>query len=89
VINNYAQSQWLFWVAPPSTGTFFKKQSAVTNASKKRDIAMIYTVYWFENTARQSVFFNSLSHATFFVQRLKRKNNCYEIILEENTTIAA
>ena len=50
---------------------------------------MIYNVYRFENTARQSVFFNSLIHATFFVQRLKRKNNCYEIILEENTAIAA
>ena len=50
---------------------------------------MIYNVYWFENTARESVFFNSLSHATFFVQRLKRKNNCRQIALEENTAIAA
>jgi hypothetical protein len=76
-------------LGPRQQGPFLKKQSAVTNASKKRDIAMIYTVYWFENTARESVFFNSLSHATFFVQRLKRKNNCTQIILEENTAIAA
>ena len=50
---------------------------------------MIYTVYWFENTTPQSVFFNSLSHAKYFVQRLQRNNNCRKVILEESEAIAA
>ena len=44
---------------------------------------MIYTVSWFENTTPQSVFFNSLGHAKFFVQRLRRNENCRNIFLEE------
>ena len=44
---------------------------------------MIYTVSWFENTTPQSVFFNSLDHAKFFVQRLRRNENCRNIFLEE------
>ena len=50
---------------------------------------MIYRVYWSENAARQSVFFNSLSHAKFFVQRLKQMNNCHQIFLEESEALAA
>ena len=44
---------------------------------------MIYRVSWFENTTPQSVFFNSLGHAKFFVQRLRRNENCRKIFLEE------
>jgi hypothetical protein len=50
---------------------------------------MIYSVSWLENAARQSVFFNSLSHATFFVQRLQKKSNCRQIFLEESEPMAA
>ncbi len=50
---------------------------------------MIYTVSWFENKTPQSVFFNSLSHAKYFIQRLQRKANCQRIRLEENKAIAA
>ena len=50
---------------------------------------MIYTVSWLENTTRQSVFFNSVSHAKFFVQRLKQKSNCHQIFLEKNEVLAA
>ena len=50
---------------------------------------MIYTVSWIENTARQSVFFNSVSHAKFFAQRLEKKNNCGQIFLEKNEVLAA
>lgn len=50
---------------------------------------MIYTVSWLENKTPQSVFFNSLSHAKYFVQRLQRNNNCRKILLEENEAIAA
>jgi len=45
---------------------------------------MIYIVSWFENTIPQSVFFHSLGHARFFVQRLQRNENCRKIFLEEN-----
>ena len=50
---------------------------------------MIYSVSWLENAARQSVFFNSFSHATFFVQRLQKKSNCRQIFLEESEAMAA
>ena len=50
---------------------------------------MIYNVSWIENTARQSVFFNSVSHAKFFAQRLENKNNCGQIFLEKNEVLAA
>lgn len=50
---------------------------------------MIYTVSWLENTTRQSVFFNSVSHAKFFVQRLAQKSNCHQILLEKNEVLAA
>jgi len=50
---------------------------------------MIYTVSWFENTTPQSVFFNSLSHAKYFVQRLQRNTNCRKILLEKSEAIAA
>ncbi len=50
---------------------------------------MTYTVSWFENTTPQSVFFNSLSHAKYFVQRLQRNTNCRKILLQENEAIAA
>ena len=50
---------------------------------------MIYSISWLENTARQSIFFNSLSHAKFFVQRLKQKSNCRQIFLVENEALAA
>ena len=50
---------------------------------------MIYRVSWFENTTPQSVFFNSLGHAKFFIQRLRRNENCRKIFLEEAEAIAA
>ena len=50
---------------------------------------MIYTVSWLENTTPQSVFFNSLSHAKYFVQRLTRAASCIEIRLEEAEGLAA
>ena len=50
---------------------------------------MIYNVYWLEHTAPQSVFFYSLSHAKFFVQRLKQKSHCRQIFLVENEVLAA
>ena len=50
---------------------------------------MIYTVSWFENTTPQSVFFRSLGHAKFFVQRLQRNKNCRKIFLEETEAQAA
>ena len=51
--------------------------------------AMIYVVSWFENTVPQSVFFHSLGHAKFFVQRLQRNENCRKIFLEEAVAQAA
>lgn len=50
---------------------------------------MIYVVSWFESTTPQSVFFNSLSHAKYFVQRLKKKRNCRNVVLQENELRAA
>jgi hypothetical protein len=50
---------------------------------------MIYSVSWFENTTPQSVFFNSVGHAKFFVQRLRRNENCRKIFLEEAEAQAA
>ena len=51
--------------------------------------ATIYRVSWFENTTPQSVFFHSLGHAKFFVQRLQRNENCRKIFLEETEAQAA
>ena len=50
---------------------------------------MIYNVSWYENNAPQRVFFNSLSHAKYFVQRLTRAATCIEIRLEEAESLAA
>ena len=50
---------------------------------------MTYKVSWFENTSPQSVFFHSLGHAKFFVQRLQRDKNCQKIFLEETEAQAA
>ena len=50
---------------------------------------MIYTVSWFEDRTPQSVLFNSLSHARYFIQRLERSTSCRKIVLEENEAIAA
>ena len=50
---------------------------------------MIYSVSWFENRMPQRVFFNSLGHAKYFVQRLTRAANCAEILLEESEALAA
>jgi len=50
---------------------------------------MIYLVSWFENTTPQSVFFNSLGHAKFFVQRLRRNADCRKIFLAETEAQAA
>jgi hypothetical protein len=57
--------------------------------AKQRRKAFIYRVSWFENTTPQSVFFNSLGHAKFFVQRLRRNENCRNIFLEEAEAQAA
>ena len=51
--------------------------------------AIIYRVSLFENTTPQSVFFHSLGHAKFFVQRLQRNENCRMIFLEETEAQAA
>jgi hypothetical protein len=50
---------------------------------------MYYTVSWFEDAAPQSVLFNSLGHAKFFVQRLRRNENCRKIFLEQAEAQAA
>ena len=50
---------------------------------------MIYVVSWFENTTPQSVFFNSLGRAKFFIQRLQRNETCHKIFLEETEAQAA
>ena len=50
---------------------------------------MIYVVSWFENTTPQTVFFNSLGHAKFFVQRLRRNADCRKIFLAETEAQAA
>jgi hypothetical protein len=57
--------------------------------AKQTRKAFIYRVSWFENTTPQSVFFNSLGHAKFFVQRLRRNENCRNIFLEEAEAQAA
>ena len=51
--------------------------------------AMIYRISWSENATPQSVFFHSLGHAKFFVQRLQRNENCRKIFLEETEAQAA
>ena len=51
--------------------------------------ALIYRVSWFENTTPQSVFFRSLGHAKFFVQRLQRNENCRKMFLVETEAQAA
>ena len=50
---------------------------------------MIYMISWFENTTPQSVFFNSVGHAKFFVQRLRSNENCRKIFLEKAEAQAA
>ena len=50
---------------------------------------MIYVVSWYENTTPQSVFFNSLGHAKYFVQRLQRNSDCLKIVLEESEVLVA
>ena len=50
---------------------------------------MIYKVSWFEKTTPQSVFFHSLGHAKFFVQRLRRNAECRKIFLAQTEAQAA
>ena len=45
---------------------------------------MIYTVSWIEKRRRQSVFFESLSHARYFAQRLGRAAIRVEISKQES-----
>ena len=70
-------------------GPFFQRPQSNETDRKVGEKAMIYHVYWFENTTPQSVFFNSLSHAKFFVKRLRRNENCRKIFLEEAEAQAA
>jgi len=70
-------------------GPFFQRPQSNETDRKAGDKAMFYIVCWFENTMPQSVFFNSLGRAKFFVQRLQRNENCQKIFLEEAEAQAA
>ena len=50
---------------------------------------MIYRVSWIEKRRRQRVFFNSLSHAKYFAQRLGRAAIRIEISKHESDLQAA